>query len=926
MKLDDNLVSFERANFYSIKELAEVIGIGKSTVANKIHDGIITGYEFQGITYFLKNRVNEIKKDLGVLEDFNRHEYVGVVKCAELLRVTNATVLKWMKSGKLRYVTHLQRKYAKRTDVNQLKNDRNIPDDWSREEFYSVKELAHELGVNSTTVRKWINKAIIEYTVHGSVMYIPKLHLEEIKKQCNVEETVNLDEYISIQELRKELTSINSEISTSTIHRCIRRGIIEKTVKYKGVLYIPKLSINKIISKYCLPDKKVPEDYMRIREVASLLSIKPQVINHLITKGKIEPLRVHIGEKVNLYVSKNSVERYLQNQHPKGYLTTSEAAIQLKTTQNTIQKRIKENVFPNVMKKGNHYYLTFEDIKAYEDTLIASKRPYTKNDAIDKLREIFDNLEIPLYLGKTKKLFEVYAIVKINQTNGKEARVYQKALELGRNFKKWVLVLKKEIFQLSEEEIETIINKNDLSEFCRSEFLRFLKYCYGALDIQPSREYFVTKHGRTDENDIYSPEIYHDYFTHVQNIEMHTLQATKDKYYCQMWLFTIMHLTDNWRASDIVINLPSIELELIGVTTIDWFVTNRLTLDQSQIIINYVYRKVRNLEASKTGALLTFLVQPDMIHTTATAMVISELHRRQSGEEFLLQSFIVGRGRMVRKPDSRHLSFFEGRPHLKEFRSTKMNRTTSTYLFYSITEDGNENTDIAIELVQQSRSHLHAETTAIYVQSTNKDGSINRVSINLFKRGHFGWLYNYIIMVALKRRGGSQSLEERTQAIQLLRKDFTPTELEGWASFMQRVQKKRESVISKLYKMQTNELITFVSKIFNGQMPAKTEHGQCLSFPNCAKPELSSCYSCENFIPQTYMLIEIVSEFKRLVKSISDQKYELIIKRDSEFLFNILLLVNEAIENYGEEFVNAFINLNEIQDSIESIAGRMLLK
>ena len=93
-------------------------------------------------------------------------------------------------------------------------------------------------------------------------------------------------------------------------------------------------------------------------------------------------------------------------------------------------------------------------------------------------------------------------------------------------------------------------------------------------------------------------------------------------------------------------------------------------------------------------------------------------------------------------------------------------------------EEDSENSDLALTLTQNSRSHVDSSSTAIYIQLTNKDGHINRVSINLFRRGYFGWLYNYLILFALQDENVKHTLEERTIAIEELRKRYSPIKTE----------------------------------------------------------------------------------------------------------------------------------------------------
>src|SRR5699024_2482451 len=129
-----------------------------------------------------------------------------------------------------------------------------------------------------------------------------------------------------------------------------------------------------------------------------------------------------------------------------------------------------------------------------------------------------------------------------------------------------------------------------------------------------------------------------------------------------------------------------------------------------------------------------------------------------------------------------------------------------------------EDSDLALHLSKISRSHKNDDSTSRYIQSTNKDGSINRVSFNLFKRGHFGWLYNYLLLYISQFENTQDTLEERSNLIEKTREQISPNELEYMAEFahnslvpfdlknqsddmelfMQNIYHKRQSVISKL--------------------------------------------------------------------------------------------------------------------------------
>src|SRR5699024_7410209 len=291
--------------------------------------------------------------------------------------------------------------------------------------------------------------------------------------------------------------------------------------------------------------------------------------------------------------------------------------------------------------------------------------------------------------------------------------------------------------------------------------------------------------------------------------------------------------------------------------------------------------------------LLTFIIAPDLVESLAYALAISEMHRKTVKNEKLLGTFIEGIYSNVltsgRIPHKNFFNFMQKSSNFK-FSSLKMNRTVATYLFYSITEEDGGDSDLALHLSKISRSHKNDDSTSRYIQSTNKDGSINRVSFNLFKRGHFGWLYNYLILYVSQFENTQNTLEERSNLIEKTREEISPNDLENMAEyvhnslipvnlkvnstnvevFTQNIYNKRQSVISKLKSYSKEEIRDFITNLAKGNLPAKNEHAQCLVYPDCKNPKLSSCFSCEYVIPGNVMLIQLNEEIKRLINNLQN--------------------------------------------------------
>lgn len=183
-----------------------------------------------------------------------------------------------------------------------------------------------------------------------------------------------------------------------------------------------------------------------------------------------------------------------------------------------------------------------------------------------------------------------------------------------------------------------------------------------------------------------------------------------------------------------------------------------------------------------------------------------------------------------------------------------------------------------------------------------------------------------MVQLAFSNTGFHQSFEERTKTIEDLKKEYTPLQIEAWAKTLLDYKNRKESVIKTLYKMNIEQLKEIVIKIYKGQMPSRDGCGQCMSYPDCHFANRKTCIGCINFIPQLQqVLIEAKEEFYRLIDSIKNCYTDAILKRDSVFLFNVLLLFNEAAETFGNDTVNGFLSSEERKNAIYGVADKLKL-
>ncbi|MCF3944882.1 helix-turn-helix domain-containing protein [Oceanobacillus alkalisoli] len=801
---------------------------------------------------------------------------------------------------------------------------------------------------------------------------IPIRDIEKYEKEHNTENHVNVI----------EASNILGYKSVSTVLNYLKNGRLPKSFKYKGKWWIHKRDLETLKAevgkkKNYLKQNKKPSNKNKNHKKYIPIKSDPKIKNHLSISDIQKQLKLTKHQAANLFnkgilsntfkyrgrwwVPKSIFEEYLKKREQtakakQNTLTVNEAAERLGYAHvGSISTLItKYNKFPNAFKAGRHWFIPEEDIKDFESKRMKANKKieFTPKVAYNELKEFIDSIQIDENLHETKELFTEYGLLQINSMNGSASYRRDRVLLYKRFYNKMINEINNEIFLISTERIEDMLHEK--SPFKKGEkkvLIPFLRYVYGQKNMDTDVEYALvtTNRSRINDQDIYSPELFHELYQYVKMVKMHIPYAVNNRSYANMWVYTILLLTDFIRGQDLIMNTPTIDLESIDITSQDWFIENKLSDFDSQLIINQLYLHFRNKRTSKTDELLTFLVAPDLVEPLAYALAISELHRKVEESELLLETFLEGVFNNIKTSGKAgHKKFFHRLKSASDFQfsSLKMNRTVATYLFYSITEEDGQDSDLALHLSQVSRSHKKADSTSRYIQSTNKDGSINRVSYNLFKRGHFGWLYNYLILYVSQFENAQDTLEERSNLIEKIREDLAPYHLENMAeyahnnlvpihledntnnieTFIQNIYKKRQTVISKLKRYSKEEIREIITKLANGKLPSKNENAQCLVFPNCKNPRLSNCFSCEYVIPGNIMLIQLNEELNRLINSLKNLTNEMIIKKESMFLMHALLIWKEARIAFGDEKVNAHIPTKETWQEIETIAHKISIE
>lgn len=635
----------------------------------------------------------------------------------------------------------------------------------------------------------------------------------------------------------------------------------------------------------------------------------------------------------------------------KDYYSIKEASEILGRSMASIQNSIyskQSRHEVNVEKINGQVFISKEELIKYKQFL-QERDNFVEIDCEYAIKKISNETEQNTLFMDTRTLFITYSQVYFNKCTG--STVYKQAT-IGQfiNFhNKLQRNLSREIFKVDIEELNQLFLKEGLlTSKEKLLFTRFLSYVFDQKNMPLKNKLLAVQKSKRKEQEIYSASTFNQIYKHVQNIELHIEKSLNSRSYANMWVYVTLLCCDFIRGSDLVLNTPSLNLKELDILEADFHSNNfKLNEYQVQIVIKTLYLSFRNKRASKTGELLTFLVPSNLEMPLAYALVLSE--RLRENNTCQLETFIEGKYRKIKTQGGMtQLKFFNDYKKFEGFRfsSLIMNRSLATYLYGSVTEGDAFDSELALTLAQNARSHKNEDTTKTYIQLMNKDGSIGRVAINIFRRGNFGWLYDQLLRFTYTDNYKILNLEDRTTIIEEIKERISLKETESIAAYvsnyltpasieetdndsvvkvMNAIYEKRLKVIHQVMRLNKQQLHDLFLELSTHSMPSKIEHAQCLVFPNCAYPALMNCMYCEYVLPQNLILIQLNQELLRLLTSIQESDNENLLKRKSRFLLQCLLVLSEANDTFGKSYVKAYVDVNQVNDLLKQYAYKIYL-
>lgn len=664
----------------------------------------------------------------------------------------------------------------------------------------------------------------------------------------------------------------------------------------------------------------------------------------------------------------------------KTYLTTMNAAKELNIENETVIRSINRKKFTDIIKSGSQYWIYDNEIKSIkikyyesiefnsipEDIMPQNRKLVIMNKKA--IKQYFPNAfqfdtfgikvwRIPLsdidefvlkHLEEEnrqqlilqekdpRKLYELFLqpynntpykdtlytyneffISQINKTNVKNLRHY--TFKHSSTLIRLLENINKEIYLYTDNELKDFFTKSYFNSTHKSNVGIFLKFCRNKFKHKClfTNDYnrYNNQISHTIDDKIYSQEKWMSYFSFLTDVNAHIVNAFNNYKYSKMWLFTILHLSIAWRRSDIY-SMPALNIENIDKYILKWFEENTYTLFDAQNIINSI-KDILSLErVNKTGVRNHFIIYPVLIIPTSIAFIIAEYHRKANNQENLFGKSKFDKSDFIR--------FFKDKS-LADFSNIKANRTLITYNFENAATT-NGMCDLAYSLSTYLRAHKIgktdeiASTTAQYIYSTNSDGDVNNIALNLFKRGHFGWLYYSLLSIAGFNESATQ--EDITNSIIRIKNEFSPIAIESMAKCLEYEYEERKEVVGVLLRTPKCDIKRILFSLSRGEMPSKINYTQCLKHSNCPYPLNTNCIGCKYKIPTNYTLAIVNSQLESLIqqmKNLDDTDYDMR-KKYTFQIIKLLSVINEAkheFDKWDKNYIGSFINLDKLEQEIE---------
>lgn len=687
------------------------------------------------------------------------------------------------------------------------------------------------------------------------------------------------------------------------------------------------------------------------RDIERILDLSEYNVRNLLNEFKFDYAIKEYGER---YFKKEDIENIKKMQvefFNENILTRKEMinkyGTKIQSMVNSYQIPIyaKKKSLHNTEWKGDLYY-KFEDVKKY----LSTKNKVIVGDSVINIDDIdmennFETYQQRLSLMPdfegfqgliyTEKKWNEVAQLKLLETRStrKVRNSYINAYI--KSCKLLVDLLKSnrdkqgnipEVYKLSTNQIKLFLKP--LSYSYKRILFTFFRYVYQDIvylkvkgrgfDINEINPYSRKYKNTQVKKEIYSFEEYKKIFNFLTNIDYHIekvfeLEGNDRTYYLSNWVYTLLHLNNAWRCSDITC-FPRLNFIDIfhseQINNLEWFIDNKISIEVSRKVISRI--RHYDFRFNKTEAEGHFFCSDRLAPVLSTALFMAEISMQNIISLSNNSQYIIDFGTKYNFPTETSLSKFFKDVGIKNFKfgSKKMNKSIMSYV-YSVS-----NPKQALFLSKYYRSHFDEHSTLHYLKLDKEH--MDFIVENIFIRGEFGYIYDtFIDLIA----GESENMTQRTKSIKNIRDVFgDETKIEALIGILNKYDSDEE-VINILSNRSVDECIQIVSDIYNYNLPSRELDIQCLySNEGCKCIDRESCLGCKYSIPTIYVLDKLCNSLINELNDYLNNSDNLIVKVKLSVSINQKVdILSQAINSYGKDYVYSCMDITreELMDKLK---------
>lgn len=783
-----------------------------------------------------------------------------------------------------------------------------------KQNYYTMRECSKLLNTSEAKLIKHIKRGNLKCTkFFNNSCYISKQEIHSYinrmtKPKIEIKDSDEIIHESGEIYLSREKVCLILHIKVNAFYTLVKNENFSKRYFNKRI-YISEKELNKYINNNLKDFIKNYDQFLKVSKIQKNYNIKGSTISHLIADKKLKNVIKYYGSN---YIHRVELENYISfsSKLEKEYYTVKQVANALNNSVNTVLRYIKSDLFKTLISYKKKYYIRIDEVLEFKQ-----KRDETK----DLVKEFENHMEVLLKETGRERCIKImleyyhYRLAKLNNLydistlNRQALKVYIYLLEN----------IQMSIFNISISNIKLIINTNVLGMHNNRYMITFINYVIEKYNNETKiKKKLSFKENYRNKNETpYSNENWYNLSNYLTKIDIHKEKAIYNPTYANLWLYCIFHLSNAWRASDII-RLPNLNLDVAKFDYTQILLKN-LNYNQAKNLFEDIENKCKNVKISKTKANILLIMPDGLLISTMTAYVICEMHRRKYNKNNIFYHFRKGYYGSKEEFDK----FFKESNFNDIFGNRRSNKTllTNTREFFMEKYD---DLSAAVSIPQNQRSHKLLDSIKGYIDT--KDSSISEQIVD---RGHFGWLYKYLLEIISDEDHKHISFNEETDNITSLMRILPAKNVENLSKYFLQSIKNNEIVAEKILKYNKNKLKEKIANVYLGKSPSKSSYVDCLNIMPCNAHSKDKCLSCSQSLPRVHSLISLSLYTHSIIARISNTNFDDVNlrKKYSGILIKDLRVLNEAVSEFGIEYINSIVDIQELKSRLDSISEKIII-